>query len=208
MPKKAVDYQKTIIYKIVCNDLKITDNYVGSTTNFVSRKSNHKYHCTNEKSPNYNFKIYEIIRKNCGWENFSMIEIEKFPCNDVNEATKRERYHFENLNSNLNSKFPQRDVKEWYITNRHIINNKKKEYREKNKEKISMCEKEYRKNNKEKMSIRDKEKYIKFKEKIQERHKEKVLCGCGIEINKSHKLRHLKTKKHKDLMLCKNVTSV
>lgn len=27
MPKQPMDYSKTIIYKIVCNDLKITDTY-------------------------------------------------------------------------------------------------------------------------------------------------------------------------------------
>jgi hypothetical protein len=32
---KAIDYQNLIIYNIVCNDLDITDNYVGSTTNYV-----------------------------------------------------------------------------------------------------------------------------------------------------------------------------
>ena len=31
MPKKIIDYSKTIIYKIVCNDLTITEVYVGHT---------------------------------------------------------------------------------------------------------------------------------------------------------------------------------
>jgi len=34
MPKTEIDYSSTIIYKLVCNDLNITDNYVGHTTNF------------------------------------------------------------------------------------------------------------------------------------------------------------------------------
>ena len=36
------------IYKIVCNDLSITDCYVGHTTDFVKRKCNHKIICNNE----------------------------------------------------------------------------------------------------------------------------------------------------------------
>ena len=41
-----------------------------------------------------------MIRKNGGWENWCMIEIEKYPCNDKNEAKARERYWLETLNYN------------------------------------------------------------------------------------------------------------
>ena len=47
MPKKIIDYSKTIIYKIVCNDLNITDLYIGHTTNFIKRKATHKSNCNN-----------------------------------------------------------------------------------------------------------------------------------------------------------------
>ena len=32
MPRIAMDYNKTIMYRIVCNDLEIKDCYVGHTT--------------------------------------------------------------------------------------------------------------------------------------------------------------------------------
>jgi hypothetical protein len=92
MPRKAMNYSKTVIYKLVCNNLEITDIYVGSTTNFKVRKNNHKSDCNNEKQKPYNQKKYITIRENGGWDNWSMIEIEKFPCNDDNEARARERY--------------------------------------------------------------------------------------------------------------------
>jgi hypothetical protein len=38
MPKTIIDYSKCVMYKIVCNDLEITDIYVGHTTNFTRRK--------------------------------------------------------------------------------------------------------------------------------------------------------------------------
>ena len=41
-----------------------------------------------------------MIRENEGWNNWSMIEIEKYPCNDKNEACARERYWYELLNAN------------------------------------------------------------------------------------------------------------
>ena len=101
MPKKDIDYSKAIIYKIVCNDLNITDVYVEHTTNFIKMKARHKLNCNNINGNEYNLKIYTIIRNNEGWENWSMIEIEKYPCNDINEACARERYYYELLNAKL-----------------------------------------------------------------------------------------------------------
>jgi hypothetical protein len=125
MPKKEMDYSKTIIYKIVCNDLNITKLYVGHTTNFIQRKWKHKNNCTNNNSKCYNYKIYQFIRANGGWDNWSMIEIEKFSCNDINEATARERHWYEQLNAILNTQIPSRTKKEF-----------DKEYYETNKPKI------------------------------------------------------------------------
>ncbi len=105
MPKNVIDYQNTIIYKIVCNDLSITDCYVGHTTDFMSRKHRHKYRCYNENDGGY-FKIYKTIRDNGGWDNWTMVEIEKYPCADKREACARERYHYEKLNSSLNTNIP------------------------------------------------------------------------------------------------------
>ena len=107
MPKVNVDYSKTIIYKLVCNDLNITECYVGSTTNFTQRKNKHKSSCNNPRDEKHNRKNYCFIRENGGWNNWNMVEIEKYSCNDKNEATKRERYYFELLNSSLNTIKPQ-----------------------------------------------------------------------------------------------------
>jgi hypothetical protein len=178
MPRVPINYEKTIIYKIVCNDLSITDCYVGHTTDFVRRKMSHKYHCTNEKDEKHNFKIYKAIRENGGWENWSMLTIEKYPCKDSHEACARERYYYEQLNSNLNSTFPQRNAKEYYAMNKE----KKSEYR-----------KSYE---------------LSHKEQIKERKSKLIVCECGLERDYYHKSRHLKTKKHNDLMLSKNVTPV
>ena len=42
-----VNYNKSMIYKICCNDLKIKEIYIGSTTNFTKRKQTHKSYCNN-----------------------------------------------------------------------------------------------------------------------------------------------------------------
>jgi hypothetical protein len=99
--------------KIVCNDLAITDLYIGNTTQFDKRKYNHK---RLSKEPNANQKdkaqfvgkqdyeraLYKKIRENGGWDNWSMIKIEDYPCKDRYEAEKRERELMELHKATLN----------------------------------------------------------------------------------------------------------
>jgi predicted GIY-YIG superfamily endonuclease len=61
MPRLPIDYANTIIYKIVCNDLNITECYVGHTTDFVRRKKSHKHRCITETDKKHNLKVYKII---------------------------------------------------------------------------------------------------------------------------------------------------
>ena len=62
MPKKEIDYSKTIIYKIVCNDLNIKDCYIGSTTSFTKRKNRHKSNCNNKKTEGRRRRACELRR--------------------------------------------------------------------------------------------------------------------------------------------------
>ena len=57
MPKEAMDYSNTIIYKIFCKDETVNDVYVGHTTNFIQRKYAHKILC---KGNTNKLKIYNI----------------------------------------------------------------------------------------------------------------------------------------------------
>lgn len=56
MPKSA-NYSKGFIYKFVCNDVSIPNIYVGSSTDWVKRKANHKASCKNENNKEYNKTI-------------------------------------------------------------------------------------------------------------------------------------------------------
>jgi hypothetical protein len=144
MPRQEIDYFKTVIYKIVSLDLGIKDCYVGSTTDFRKRKSQHKVHCKT-----LNFKLYQFINSNGGWDNWDMIEIEKYPCIDSNEARTRERYWVEELKAELNTRRPISTTKEDKIKNNMRIRDKEKkkiydiEYRKKNEEKIKTYQKNY-----------------------------------------------------------------
>jgi len=167
MPRTKTDYSNTIIYKIVCNDLNITDCYVGHTTNFRHRKSQHKCTCNNEKNKDYNLKIYKTIRDNGGWWKWSMIEIEKFSCVDGNEARARERYWFEILNGNMNGNYPNRAQKEYIDTHQEQI----KQYNEKNKDYIKERNKQYKLDHKDEIKKRQKQYREEHKESETDRRK-------------------------------------
>ena len=190
MPKTAIDYSKSIIYKIQ----HITDKsllYVGSTTEFTKRKCIHKSDCYNENSKKYNLKIYVMIRANGGWNSFEMIPIQLSPCNNSIELRIQEEKVKNELEANLNSQnaYTSKEQKveqkveynkEYYEKNREKLAEYKVEYYEKNKEQITKYKAEYYENNKE----------------YYEKNKEKYTCDCGSICNKGNKLRHEKSQKH------------
>jgi hypothetical protein len=195
----------------VCNDLNVTDIYVGHTTNFTHRKNGHKTSCCNINEKRHNLKVYQTIRENGGWENWSMIEIEKYPCSDENEAKQRERYWYEQLQPKLNSCCPIRTYEESLSLGRQRYNENKvarleriKLYKRENSDKVKERAKRYREKNKEIIAVKAK---LRYKNEISERRKnEKFNCDCGSICRESDKKIHLKTKKHQDFI--KSITPV
>jgi hypothetical protein len=179
MPKQAMNYQNTVIYKIVCNDLNIKDCYVGHTTNFTKRKCAHKKCCKNANISN--MKVYSFITANGGWDNWNMLEIEKHPCNDINEALKRERHFYEELKATLNVRVPSRSASE---------------YRCDNDDKIKLYKKNYQIINKERIQIKKTKFYNENKNKINLKQKMEYNCDCGSIIRISDKARHFRCQKH------------
>ena len=125
MPKDIIDYTNTIIYKIYCKDENITDVYIGHTTNFIQRKYSHKIACN---SNNNNLKIYNIIRNNGGWDNWDMIQIAKYNCNDLTEARIKEQEHYNLYKSTLNSCPPYVDKNKYFCKICKIQSISQKEY--------------------------------------------------------------------------------
>jgi hypothetical protein len=126
MPKEVVDYSNTIIYKIYCKDISIDDVYVGHTTNFSKRKYQHKASCNNL---NKKLKIYNIIRKNGGWENWDMVEIGKYSCKDNTEARIKEQEHYELLKCSLNSCPPFIDKNNYFCQLCNVMCETPKQYK-------------------------------------------------------------------------------
>ena len=100
------DYSNTVFYKIHCKDPNVTDVYIGHTTDFVKRKSRHEYVCNSPKHPESSCKLYNAIRANEGWKNWSMDIIAFHKCEDLTEARKYEQEYFEKYIGTLNSVDP------------------------------------------------------------------------------------------------------
>jgi len=180
MPKTPIDYAKTIIYKLVHKD-DLNDEYIytGHTTEMTKRKNKHKSNCNNPNSDNYNQKKYQYIRENGGWDEWLMIEIEKYPCKDRPEAIARERVIQAEMKAKLNDNVPGRTKKEWEIDNRKKILEQRKQYRQNNPEKI----REYDRNRPNKYER-------------SEKSKQKITCEhCGSIVAKNSISRHKKTQK-------------
>ncbi len=149
-----------------CRDPTIKDIYVGSTTDTIRRKQQHKTVCNNTKSKDHNIYVYRFIRGQGGWENWDMIIIEDYPCTNKTEKLLRERYWIEKLCAVLNKQTPMQTNNEYRAKNKEMIHDRKKRYYRSNKEKIN-----------QKQSL-------------------KIPCSCGAFYRKSHKQRHFHTDKH------------
>jgi len=184
MPKTEINYSKCSIYKIVCNDPNITECYVGSTTNFSQRKYSHKSHCNNENDTKYNIYVYQFIRDHGGWDNWEMVEIEKYECNDNNELKARERYWIEQLKTMLNKTTPLRLGAEYYQDNSVEIRHRQQERYVIKKNEINEL------NNKN------------YQDKYKEKYNQKKKCECGANIGSRYILsqRHISSNKHQEFI--------
>jgi len=129
------DYAKCVMYKICCRDREVKEIYVGSTCNIIRRRSEHKYNCNTETSKKYNVKVYQFIRECGGWNNWEMVPIEEYPCENKIQKEIRERYWIEFLKSELNGVVPNRNWKE-RRNNKEVREQIKKTARERYKNNI------------------------------------------------------------------------
>lgn len=131
MPKKPIEYAKCKIYRIVCKDFAVPSVYVGHTTDMIRRRATHKCSCNNPSHKKHNFKIYQQIRENGGWDNWIMLLVEDYPCSGYEEASARERYWAEQFEADLNSQVPGRSQAEWRQDNREVYLAIKRKYNHK-----------------------------------------------------------------------------
>jgi len=180
MPKNQTDYSQTIIYKLCCKDTNVLDIYIGHTTNFTQRKNQHKTSCCNETDKKYNQYVYQFIRDNGGWDNWSMIQIQEHNLKNKREAESTEHYWIEQLGAKLNTNKPYAKCKEepkiykenWYEEKKNYILEKAREHYQENKEQKLEYQKQYAEEHKEEIAEKQKEYRDKNKEKLSEQKKE------------------------------------
>ena len=180
MPKTQADYTNTIIYKLCCKNPTITDIYIGHTTNFRQRKNQHKTSCCNENDKKYNQYVYQFIRQNGGWDNWTMIQIQEHKLQNKREAESTEHHWIEKLSATLNSNKPYAMCKEqpqiykktWYEEKKDYVLEKAKQHYEENKEQKIEYQKQYSEEHKEEIAEKQKEYREKNKEKLSEQKKE------------------------------------
>jgi L-lysine 2,3-aminomutase len=102
------------VYRLVCKDVNANEIYVGSSTSLRNRRSDHKKCSNNADGKKYNYKVYQYIRANGGWNNFNLIPIERMEFEWGWELKDRERFHMEALHATLNSQTNQAEISQKY----------------------------------------------------------------------------------------------
>lgn len=103
------DYSKSVIYKIHKDGIC----YIGSTNDENQRKRDHKSSCNNVNNKKcFHLKVYQHIRENGGWDNWTFEVIEEFPCENRKQLEERERYYYDLLNPELNGQRPSITIDE------------------------------------------------------------------------------------------------
>lgn len=206
MPKKDINYQKAVIYKI--EHLENPELlYVGSTTDFTKRKNRHKCTWNNIEHSKYNLKIYQIMRENGGWDSFKIMIIKEYPCNSKTELLIEEDKLMKELKASLNQIKAYRTeeekkeyIKSYNIDHKDVI----KKYREDHKDNLNEYNKQYYQDHKDDLKEKQKEinkrTYQNNKEKIKLKQLITYKCECGYEIKNGSKSNHLKSKKHLNLI--------
>jgi hypothetical protein len=183
------DYKNGKIYRLVCNTTG--KQYIGSTTQSLSQRlGGHKavYKHFIDGKTIYQVSSFSILCEN----NFEMILIEEFPCENKNQLERRERYYIE-ITKCVNKIKPAQTKEE---QKKHV-----QKYIQEHKEHKEKYYQKYHQEHKEQKQMYHYENQEKRKENRQ-KNKEKLTaltnCECGGQYQHRDKAKHFKTLKHKN----------
>jgi hypothetical protein len=149
-----------IMYKIQPKNNDLFFSYIGHTADFSKRCETHKRNTTNIKDrKHYHLKVYQTIRDNGGWDEWEIIELEKYICNDKMKARMREQELMFTHNTNLNTckafiTEDERKKKKQEITNKYkaehveLIKEQQQQYKQDHKDVIKEQMYKYRQEHK------------------------------------------------------------
>ena len=124
------DYSKSVIYKFHKDDM--TEIYIGSSKDEKKREQDHKSVCNNENCEKHNFKVYEFIRANGGYDNWKFEVIEHYPCENDIQLRIRERNYYDLLKPTLNTNRPYISEEEKKEYSAKYYEDNKEEFKEYN----------------------------------------------------------------------------
>ena len=181
------DFTKSVIYHIRQMESKEVV-YVGSTTNFSQRKSEHKHSCNKEEGKRFTLPIYCHIRDNGGFNCFEIIPIKSLKLENKTElliAEQEEMDKHQTLVNSLKAHTTIEELKEYKKQNDKL-------YYQENKEDIKEKTKQYYQENKENRKLY----YQENKEILNEKKRQPVKCPiCNSAVTRQGLKRHQRTKK-------------
>jgi hypothetical protein len=172
-----------IMYKIQPKNPNLIFSYIGHTSEFSRRYEAHKRNTTNIKDlKHYHLKVYQTIRDNGGWNEWEIIEIEKYICSTKLEARIREQELMISHNTNLNTckafitederkKKKQEITKKYKAEHVELIKEQQQQYKQEHKEVIKEQMRKYRQEHKEEIYEKKKEYMEANKEHLQAKKK-------------------------------------
>lgn len=86
------------IYQITCKDPNVKENYIGQTECFEKRKYTH-----HRSSKISDLKLYQIIRKYGGWDNWNIHIMNHYYCADEYEARQIEQKYMDIFKVTMNT---------------------------------------------------------------------------------------------------------
>ena len=204
------------------------DIYIGSSCQTLQKRfQKHKDSMKNNEKKHR--KLYKKMIE-LGVEHFYIEEIEKCPCENIDELRNRERHFIKERQPILNSQIPSRTPEEYREDNKEKKKETDRQYYQKNKSKCNAQSKQYREEHKEEIKEWKKQNYEENKQEILEKqkqyhqeHKEernainreyreknkdainaknrtKHQCECGKEYTYGNRLRHFNSQFHQNFL--------
>ena len=147
------------MYKIIPKNKESIYCYVGHTNNFLKRKEFHIKSATDINNNKHHQLVYQTIYKNGGWDEWEMIEIEKFDCLTKLQARMREQQLIIEHNANINTlkafitederRKKKKEITTKYISeNVELIKEQQKQYKQAHKDVIKEQMRVYRQEHK------------------------------------------------------------
>jgi len=170
------------MYKIIPKKSDLSYCYIGHTNNFLERKRQHIKCSTDINDPKHHHLVYQTIYKNGGWDEWEMIEIEKYSCSTKLEARMREQQLIIQYNANINTlrafitederkKKKQEITKKYKAEHVELIKEQQQQYKQEHKEVIKEQMRKYRQEHKAEIYEKKKQYMEANKEHLQAKKK-------------------------------------